>query len=225
MFAPSVARCHGRISALAASALAGAREERDLVSLLESVWAAIGEELTQRTDGAPPPACGPGCASCCRVNVATLAVEGAVAAARVRSVLTEAARRELAARLRAFHDRIRWLEDRERFAEQLVCPFVDVHGRCAIHSVRPLACRSVTSLDAADCRRAVTGDTDDDAPLVRMDLLNKMLHDDAVVALADALAARGLDARCRDVSGMTGAFLADPGLAEAFLAGRRVPLE
>jgi Fe-S-cluster containining protein len=225
MFGAAVARFGARVSALATDALAGAREESDLVALLERVWAAIDEELAQRPERAPPPACGPGCACCCSVNVATLPLEGAVAAARLRSALGERAKGMLAASLLSFHERIRWLEDRHRYAERLVCPFVDERGRCAIHAVRPLACRSVTSLDRADCRRAVAGDADDDAPLVRMDLLHKALHDEALAALGNALAARGLDARRRDVSGMTGTFLADSGLVAAFLAGRRVPLQ
>jgi Fe-S-cluster containining protein len=225
MSGAAVARCGARVSALAANALAGARDESDLVALLASVWAAIGAELEQRLERAPAPACGPGCACCCSVNVGTLPLEGAVAAARLRSALGERAKAALATSLLAFHEQVRWLEDRHRHAERLVCPFVDERGRCAIHAVRPLACRSVTSLDRADCRRAVAGDADDDAPLVRMDLLHKALHDEALAALGNALAARGLDARRRDVSGMTGAFLADPGLVAAFLAGKRVPLD
>jgi len=92
--------------------------------------------------------------------------------------------------------------------------------------VRPLACRALTSLDAEECRRALSGVGDDEElGLVRVDLLHKALHDEALAALAEAISARGLDARCRDVSGMAAAFLADPGLAAAYLAGARVPLE
>jgi hypothetical protein len=58
-----------------------------------------------------------------------------------------------------------------------------------------------------------------------MDLLQRALYETALAALVEALAARGLDARRRDVSGMAGAFLADPGLAAAFAGGARVPLE
>jgi hypothetical protein len=157
------------------------------------------------------------------VNVGTLAIEGAAIAARLRADAGAAAR---ARALLAFHDRVRWLEDRERVAEGLACPFLDADGRCGIHPFRPLACRGLTSLDPAECRRALAGDAGDDEEggLVRMDLLEKALHDEAFAALAEALSARGLDARCRDVSGMAAAFLADPGLAAAFLAGARVPL-
>jgi len=225
MIGSAVLRLRERVAALATHALAAARGERDLAALAEAVWAAIEDERARAPAGdRPGPACRPGCSTCCRVNVGTLAIEGAAVAARLRVDAGAAAR---ARDLLAFHDRVRWLEDRERVADRLACPFLDAGGRCAIHPVRPLACRGLSSLDAADCRRALSGvapDDDEDAGLVRMDLLQKALHDEAFAALAEALAARGLDARCRDVSGMAAAFLADPGLAAAFLAGARVPL-
>jgi hypothetical protein len=58
-----------------------------------------------------------------------------------------------------------------------------------------------------------------------MDWLQKALHDTARVSLSEALAARGLDARCRDVSGMTAAFLSAPAQVRAFLAGERIPID
>ncbi len=225
MIGAAVVRLRKRVAALAANALAGACDEGDLTVLLEVVWAAIEvEQGLERVPGKPRPACRPGCAGCCRINVGTLAIEGAVVAARLRS--QEPDPEAAAARLLAFHERVRWLEDRERVSEKLLCPFLDPQARCSIHPIRPLACRGVSSLDPEDCRRALSGEEPDDgeAGLVRMDLLQKALHDEAFAALAEALAARGLDARCRDVSGMTAAFLADPALAAAFLSGTRVPL-
>lgn len=222
-----VARCEDRIRAHAAAALERARGEDDLAALLGDVWAIVDEALAAgRPAGSPAPACGPGCAACCTVNVGTLAIEGAVAARHLRRA-AGAALPDLAGRLAVFHDRVRWLEDRERIADRLACPLADGAGRCTIHPARPLACRSVSSLDPAECRRALAArvDEDGDAGLVRMDWLQKTLHDAARAALAEVLAARGLDARCRDVSGMTAAFLADGGRAAAFLAGARTPLE
>ncbi len=229
MIGSAVVRLRERVAALAANALAGARDERDLAALLDGIWATIEEERARvpPSDG-PRPACKAGCASCCRVNVGTLAIEGAAVAARLRGLSPPEDAAGVAAKLLAFHERVRWLEDRQRVAERLACPFVDADARCAIHPVRPLACRGVSSLDATDCLRALSGQADEDdeeAGLVRMDLFQKALHDEAFSTLAEALSGRGLDARCRDVSGMAGAFLADPGLAAAFLGGRRVPLD
>ncbi len=226
MIRRAVVRLRRRVAAFAANALSGARDDGDLTVLLEVVWAAIDVEQGLAPIARPRPACKPGCACCCRINVGTLPIEGAVVAARLRSQRPGLEPAAVAERLLAFHDRIRWLEDRQRVAERLQCPFVDDHARCSIHPVRPLACRGVSSLDPAECRRALSGDPDDDeyGGMVRMDLVQKALHDEAFAALAEALEERGLDARCRDVSGMTAAFLADPGLTAAFLSGTRVPL-
>jgi hypothetical protein len=85
----------------------------------------------------------------------------------------------------------------------------------------------VSSLDAADCRRAmaVIDPDEEGGRVVRMDLLQRALYLEALAASGEALARRGLDARCRDVTGMVGIFLADAALAPAFLAGQRLPLE
>ncbi len=223
-----LARCRDDLARMADEALAsGAPSEASFAALLAGVERRIALELGRRHPPVAPPACGPGCAACCTINVGTLAVEGAAAAAFLRAALppAEAARRAEA--LLAFHERVRWLEDEERIRARLSCPFLDARDSCAIHPVRPLACRSVSSLDAADCRRALAErcEGEDEGGVVAMDLLQRELYGDALATLAAALAARGLDARRRDVSGMAGAFLADPGLAAAFGAGARVPLE
>jgi hypothetical protein len=221
-----IARCQERLGALASGALSRARGEDDLAELLAAAWEIVEEELAAgRPAGSPAPACGPGCATCCTLNVGTLALEGAVAARHLRRSVPTAELPALAASLQAFHDRVRWLEDRERISARLACPFTDAAGRCVIHPVRPLACRSVSSLDPAECRRALDEREDDDAGLVRMDWLQRALHDAARATLAEALAARGLDARCRDVSGMTAAFLADPASVEGFLGGARTNVD
>lgn len=232
MLDAAMARCREEVAALADRALAGG-DGAGLAALLEGVERSVAASLrVARPSGAPRPACGPGCASCCVLNVGTLPVEGAVAAARLRAGLEPGAAAALGARLLAFHDRVRWLEDRERIAGRVACPLLDGAGRCAIHPARPLACRSVTAVDRGDCRaalaRAADEGADDEeggAPVVRMDMAQQALYLEALDALAAALARRGLDARRRDVSGMVGHFLARPGALDAWLAGARVPLD
>lgn len=220
-----IERCRSEVAAIADAALSHARGAADLGAALAAIDAAVVQALVAgRPEGQPPPACGPGCATCCTINVGTLAVEGAAAAEFLRARLSPAAARTLAERLAAFHDRIRWLEDRERIAGRETCPLLDGRGACSIYPVRPLACRSVSSLDAEDCRRAISDD-DEEASLVRMDLLQHALYAGALEELADALARRGLDARRRDVSGMTALFLADPAVTRAFLAGSSLAID
>jgi hypothetical protein len=203
-----------------------ARGEDALSELMAAVVRRIAIELRARPREVPAPACGPGCATCCTVNVATLAPEGAAIAAFLRRRLGPDEARTRAATLLEFHARVRWLEDHERIRARLSCPFLDERSACAIHPVRPLACRGLTSLDAGDCRRAVAERADEDGPgLVRRGLLDQAVHEGAMEGLAEALAAHGLDARSRDVSGMAGVFLADAALASGFAAGRALPLE
>lgn len=175
---------------------------------------------------AATPACRPGCALCCTINVGALGVEGAAAAGYLRRALGPARAGDRAAALLRFHDRVRWLEDAERIRERLRCPFLDEAQRCSIHPVRPLACRAITSVDPEACRQALADRAGEDGDgTVPMDVLQRALYEAALEALTSALAARGIDTRRRDVSGMAGAFLQDEALARSFGAGARLPLE
>lgn len=207
----------------------GALRERDAGAGLPRLLSAVHRGIERELRGAPPaaePACAAGCAACCTVNVATLPIEGAVAAAWLAERLDASERPRRARELLAFHDRVRWLEDEDRIASREACPLLTADGRCSIHPVRPLSCRSLSSLDAADCRRALEERVGrDGGGEVRMNLLQHLLYTDAVAVLQEALGRAGLDARCRDVSGMVGIFLADPDLPERFLRAARLPLE
>jgi len=195
--------------------------------LMTAIQAGIERELgVARSADQPDSACGPGCAACCTVNVATLPIEGAVAAAWLAERLTPEEQGARAKALLTFHDRVRWSEDEDRIASRETCPLLERDGRCSIHPVRPLSCRSLSSLDAGDCRRALRERMErDGGGEVRMNVLQQVLYTEAVAVLQMALSRRGLDCRCRDVSGMIGIFLAEPGLARRFLAAERLPVE
>lgn len=223
----AIAGCREEVEWRADGALAAARSVGDVADLLAEIEGVVARALrTARPEGMPQAACGPGCAGCCTVNVGTLALEGAVAAAWLRERLAPHDRAATAARLLAFHEHVRWLEDHQRVAERLACPLLDPAGRCTVHPVRPLACRSVSSLDAGECATALAGSSDGEGePLVRMDVAQQALYQEALAALGAVLGRRGIDARTRDVSGMIGIFLADAALLTALLGGARVPLE
>ncbi len=222
-----IERCRHEVERLAEGTLSRPSGGAGLSRLMRAVTEVIERELDAARGAAQPaPACAPGCAACCTVNVATLPIEGAVAAAWLAERLPEAERAERARALLAFHDRVRWLEDEDRISWRETCPCLDGAGRCSIHPVRPLACRSLSSLDAADCRRALRERMErDGGGEVRMNVLQQVLYTDAVAALQQALAGRGVDSRCRDVSGMAGIFLDEPTLVDRFLAGERLPIE
>jgi Fe-S-cluster containining protein len=215
------------VARLATVALAAADGPSGLARLLVQVQDGIERELLAALSvDQPAPACGPGCAACCVVNVSTLPIEGAVAAAWLAERLAPDEREARSKSLLTFHDRVRWDEDEDRIASRETCPLLAADGSCTIHPVRPLACRSLSSLDAGDCRRALRERMErDGGGEIRMNVLQHGLYTDAVAVLQEALNARGLDGRCRDVSGMVGIFLAEPGLVGRFLAGERLPIE
>jgi Fe-S-cluster containining protein len=227
MPADRIERCGREVARLADEALGrGPCDEEALARLMAAVEERVQAAPSQRPAGEPPPACGLGCSACCTVNVGTLAIEGAAAAAYLRRRLPPEQIGARAAELLRFHDGVRWQDDGERIRARVRCPFLDARGGCAIHPARPLACRALSSIDADECRLALTERGEEEGPgLVRMNLLQKALYDEAIGALAEVLARRGLDARRRDVSGMTGAFLVDPARAAAFAAGARVAIE
>src|SRR5512145_2693287 len=213
-------RSRSEVDRLAVAALEARDRPGALATLLAAVQEHVERELAAaRTADQPAAACARGCAACCTVNVATLAIEGAVAAAWLAERLPPAEREARARSLLVFHDRVRWLEDEDRIASHETCPLLTDDGGCSIHPVRPLSCRCLSSLDPADCRRALRERMErDGGGEVRMNVLQHALYADAVAVLQSSLARAGLDSRCRDVSGMTGAFLSDPGLAARYLA-------
>lgn len=217
------------IRRMAAQALDARPDDATFIALGAAIERRVAVELESgsgRGGSESRLACRAGCSACCTVNVATLPVEGIAVAGYLRQRLTPAEIAGRAAALLAFHDQVRWCEDDERIRVGLVCPLLDARGACLVHPVRPLACRGISSLDAEECRRALAERASDDgAGVVRMNLLQKALYDEALDAVTSALSARGLDARTRDVSGMAGVFLADAGRVEDYVAGSRVPLE
>jgi Putative zinc- or iron-chelating domain len=220
--------CVRDVARLADEALGrGPCDEDAFVRLMAAVEARVQAAVPAvRPSGEPPPACTLGCATCCTVNVATLPLEGAAAAAFLRRRTRPEAIGGRAAELLRFHDQVRWQDDGERIRARVRCPLLDARGGCSIHPARPLACRALSSLDADECRLALDERGEGNGPgLVSMNLLQKALYDGALGALSEVLARRGLDARRRDVSGMIGVFLADPARAAAFAAGAKVPIE
>jgi hypothetical protein len=228
MTAARIARCVEDVARLADQTLERGRcDEEALARLMAAVEGRVQAAIQSIPPaGEPPPACAHGCATCCTVNVGTLPLEGAAVAAFLRRRIRPEEIDRRAAELLRFHQWVRWQDDGERIRARVRCPFLDDGGGCSIHPVRPLACRALSSLDADDCRLALDERGEGNGSgLVRMNLLQKALYDQAFGALSEVLSRRGLDARCRDVSGMTGIFLADPSRAAAFAAGTPVPIE
>ncbi|ANA39629.1 YkgJ family cysteine cluster protein [Geobacter anodireducens] len=169
-------------------------------------------------------ACGPGCMTCCIVNVSVLVPEAWTIAAWLRQRLGTGEADRLAERLAAAARAIRWLDDADRIRGAVTCPFLDGRGWCSIHPVRPLMCRALTSIDAAQCRRALESRTSDEDVALECNLFQKYLMEQAYRAVAAALERRGMDSAGRELVGTVARFLNEPRLADEFLAGRLITL-
>lgn len=206
------------------SSLAAVLDERvDAVSLARAVsqCAAAAETVCYQR----PIACAAGCPHCCVLNVAVLLPEAMIIADWLRTRLQQPELAALRGRIADHCRRVRWMEDDERISKQVVCPLLDAAGRCSIHTVRPLVCRAVASLDRASCREAFDPIISDQERLVSADLLRQAVFDQAFIALARAIGQCGLDDRSIELGSGLRAFLDQPALRERLLAGERLPAE
>ena len=169
-------------------------------------------------------ACGPGCGACCVLNVSVLFPEAVAIAWFLKRRFSDVQREELRDRLQNLIIRTRWLDDEERLFVRVPCAFLDQHGSCMIHFVRPLLCRSITSTDPQSCHDAIAMAPLEGAPSVEMNLFQKQFIDTVYTALAGALEDLGLDHRPRRLSAAILALLNDTGIVPAFVSGETVPI-
>jgi len=146
--------------------------------------------------------CGPGCASCCVVNVNILEPEALAIVAFLEANLPASGRPPLRERLGKLHQQTCWLDDEERMMVRKPCAFLDGEKRCTIHPVRPLLCRSLTSTDARRCHEAVAMLALGESPQIVCNLEQKALFEQAYLGLAAALDAHGLDSSSYRLTGL-----------------------
>ncbi len=164
--------------------------------------------------------CGPGCGTCCVLNVDVLLPEAIAIVRFLKKSFSEEILAKLALRLNELQQRTRWMDDEERIFLREPCAFLDDRGYCIIHAVRPLLCRSITSTDSDACREAINMLPLGASPSVEMNLFQKYLLETVYRELAEALKELELDDRPRRLSFAIHSLLDEPKLVDSFLAGR-----
>ena len=164
-------------------------------------------------------ACGPGCGSCCAINVAVLLPEAIAIARYLQTHFPVSARRALASRLADLKCAVRWLDDDERILLRRSCAFLDDQGSCSIWPVRPLLCRSITSTDPGACRDALIAPVFGEQRPILMNLRQKELFEAAFRAFGEVLEARGWDHRSLQLTCAVEPLLHRFELSEDFLRG------
>ena len=100
-------------------------------------------------------ACRAGCDHCCYQSVGVTAPEALAIFDHLSRTLSDTRARSVWRRTSPRTARApAGLSTAERFSPEHPCAFLDVAGgRCTIYEVRPLSCRGMNSLDAAECEK------------------------------------------------------------------------
>lgn len=166
-------------------------------------------------------ACRAGCSDCCILNVSVLFPEAIALCRFLRRRLGWQALSPLRDRIEELHVRTRWLGDDERAAIHEPCAFLDENGRCLVHPVRPLLCRSVTSLDPLLCREVLMAPPFSETGTVPMNLFQKELMETAYCGFSSALDQLGLDGRTWRLASAVHRLFTVPGAVGEFLSGKQ----
>jgi Fe-S-cluster containining protein len=111
-------------------------------------------EAAERADTRVAVACRAGCWFCCTTPVAVTVFEAAMVKSAVMT-LSEAEQQAIWERLQAriaAQDQALAATNAERITFRQRCPLLTDEGTCSVYAGRPLACRSILSLDAERCR-------------------------------------------------------------------------
>jgi Fe-S-cluster containining protein len=117
-------------------------------------------EAAEKTDPRYAVACRAGCWFCCTIPVAVTVFE-AVMLKSALLALPEAEQQGVHERLKAHMDAQEQAfadAEEQRISFRRRCPLLNEQGQCSVYAGRPLACRSLLSLDAERCRRTFLED-------------------------------------------------------------------
>jgi Fe-S-cluster containining protein len=130
-------------------------------------------EVAEQPDPRYAVACHAGCWFCCTIPVAVTVFEAAMVRSAVHA-LPAAQQQAIWERLAEhidLQDQALADADGQHIAFHHRCPLLSEQGQCSVYEGRPLACRSLLSLDAERCRRTFLEDDRGD-PSVAFTLTN-----------------------------------------------------
>lgn len=137
--------------------------------------------------------CGPGCGSCCVVNVDILEPEAAAIADFITTSMAPKQAAKLRLKIEKLQQRTMGLDHTERILSQQPCAFLDEAQSCSIHPARPLLCRSVSSANADDCRLALKMQAQGQHHPIASRIAQREIYEAAFCGLAAGLEQQGID--------------------------------
>lgn len=140
----------------AARALGKPRSMKRVLKMATRALARADRAIHDAAAILPPPqpiACGPACPYCCHIRVTASAPEILLVLAHIHQTWDAAATQALKRKVKNIDGLTRGLDDEGRAKLRLPCPLLQ-DGSCAVHSVRPLSCRALASVDLGACKAA-----------------------------------------------------------------------
>jgi Fe-S-cluster containining protein len=196
------------------------RGRDDLIDgLLLQAYDSFDRNVELQTEGMPDLACRKGCATCCTLRVSATAPEVLMIGRYVRWISDRLTAHgiDLAARIASADADSRTLDERQRVAARLRCPYIH-DGICLIYQVRPLACRGHASYDVRACAEAATGRVDEIPYSEPHRTVRSLVQNAMQSALRDA----GLAFSLYEINRAVCLALEDETCAQAWLAGADV---
>ncbi len=211
-----------RVQRTAMEHLSAASTPDDLVGMMKRVTEAAEEELANHRDNSEHIACKAGCGTCCAVTVAVLFPEIVAIDKFVKTHLAPEKQRLIVQRVAELFRKVRWLDEEERLFLRQSCAFLDEAGSCMIYPVRPLICRSITSVDVRHCEEALVAPVLGEVRTVLMNLFQKDLMEETFSIVGQVQAQLGFMDRGGQLTPGIQLLLETPELAERFLARKNV---
>jgi hypothetical protein len=211
------------------TALEKERTPERVVELARRLMAATSQLVDGLLARAPEGAiaCKAGCDHCCHQIVGVSAPEALAIFDHLQKTRSAAELERVRAHVERLYERSRGLPSAGRISPEHPCAFLD-GGRCTIYEVRPLACRSVHSLDAADCERRLRDPEARDEFIAKGEggrcfveplQAQRAMHAGLQLGLSEL---HGLDARGLDLLAAMHVLLGgDASIPDAWLAGQQ----
>ena len=126
------------------------------IKMVKRAFKRAGKAVAEVLKQVPPPApiqCKAGCPWCCYIRLTASVPEVLAVLDYIRETFTAAELARLKRKVANIDGYPRGLDGEARARLGLPCPLLK-DGSCSVHTVRPLSCRAVASVDVAACRRA-----------------------------------------------------------------------
>lgn len=148
-------------------ALKKPRSLKRVLRMTERALARADQAIEKAATIAPPPspiACASGCPYCCHIRLTASVPEILLVLEHIHTTWSDEAIAKLRQKVKNTDAFTRGKDDEARAQMRLPCPLLK-DGSCAVHTVRPLSCRAVASVDQSACKQAYASRMQDGVPM------------------------------------------------------------